>query len=158
MDTQDSTKTNDDHVSELSERGARIETEMDFGATHKDLAAVRTEIEDPRTEFACSQGELLNQMPQMNAAMVAEDAGIATLVANREASMQRWLLGFTGAMLAALWFAVGAPLAKAVIGAGQTAVVWHGIRTLIALGQAGAREHGQPHEEVMRNHERTMTA
>ena len=63
---------------------------------------------------------------------------------------------------AALWVAVGALVAQVVIGAGQIAVVWHGIRTMIASGEARAREHDQRHEEVMRNHEQrheeTMTA
>ncbi len=59
---------------------------------------------------------------------------------------------------AALWVAVGALVAQAVIGAGQIAVVWHGIRTMIASGMARAREHDQRHEENMRNHEVTMTA
>ena len=54
---------------------------------------------------------------------------------------------------AALWVAVGALVAQVVIGAGQIAVVWHGIRTMIASGQARAREHDQRHEEVMRNHD-----
>ena len=102
MDTQDSTKTNNDQTVELSERMARIETKMDFVATHKDLSAVRTEIEGTRTEIASMKGELLNQMSQMNTAMVAEVAGIRTLVANREASMQRWLLGITGTTVATL--------------------------------------------------------
>lgn len=50
---------------------------------------------------------------------------------------------------AALWVAVGALVAQVVIGAGQIAVVWHGIRTMIASGQARAREHDQRHEETM---------
>ena len=40
-------------------------------------------------------------------------------------------------------------VAQVVIGAGQIAVVWHGIRTMIASGQARAREHDQRHEEAM---------
>ena len=102
MDTQGSTKTNNEQTVELGQRVARMETnmarmetKMDFMATHKDLAAVRTEIEGTRTEIASLKGELLNEMAQMNTAMVAEVAGIRTLVANREASMQRWLLGIT---------------------------------------------------------------
>ena len=93
MGTQDSTKSNNDQTVEFSEHIARIETKIDFVATHKDVAAVRAEIEGTRTEIASLKGELLNQMSQMDTAMVAEVAGIRTLVANREASMQRWLLG-----------------------------------------------------------------
>ena len=84
MDTKDPTTTNNDQISELSERIARIETKMDFMATHKDIAAVRTQMEGTRTEVASLKGELLTEI-----------AGIKTLVANREASMQRWLLGIT---------------------------------------------------------------
>ncbi|MYL10885.1 MAG: hypothetical protein F4010_01780 [Cenarchaeum sp. SB0669_bin_11] len=69
---------------EHGERIARIETKMDFMATHKDIAAVRTEVEGTRTEIASLKGELLTEI-----------AGIKTLVANREASMQRWLLRIT---------------------------------------------------------------
>ncbi|MCY4214242.1 MAG: hypothetical protein OXF68_11530 [Gammaproteobacteria bacterium] len=57
---------------------------------------------------------------------------------------------------AALWVAVGALVAQVVIGAGQIAVVWHGIRTMIASGVARAREHDQRHEENMRNHEENI--
>ena len=56
---------------------ARMETKMDYVATHKDIAEVRTEV-------TSLKGELLTEI-----------AGIQTLVANREASMQRWLLGIT---------------------------------------------------------------
>ena len=51
---------------------------------------------------------------------------------------------------AALWVAVGALVAQVIIGAGQIAVVWHGIRSMIASGMARAREHDQRHEENMR--------
>ena len=56
---------------------ARMETKMDYVATHKDIAEVRTAV-------TSLKGELLTEI-----------AGIQTLVANREASMQRWLLGIT---------------------------------------------------------------
>ena len=127
MDTQDPTNASNEPISELSERIARIETnmarmetKMDFMATHKDIAAVRVEIEGTRAEIASMKGELLNQMAQMNTAMVAEMArmntaiaaemaetntaieGTRTLIANREASMQRWLLGLTATMVVAL--------------------------------------------------------
>ncbi|MYH16270.1 MAG: hypothetical protein F4149_13980 [Gammaproteobacteria bacterium] len=63
---------------------------------------------------------------------------------------------------AALWVAAAALVAQVVIGAGQIAVVWHGIRSMIASGQARACEHDQRHEEAMRKydqrHEETMTA
>ena len=98
MDSQQSTQAPNDQFPELGQRMARIETRMDFVATHKDLAAVRTEIaathkdiaavrtdvEGTRTEIASLKGELLTEI-----------AGIKTLVANREVSMQRWLLGIS---------------------------------------------------------------
>ena len=56
---------------------------------------MRTDVEGTRTEIASLKGELLSEMAQMNTAMVAEVASVKTLVANREASMQRWLLGIT---------------------------------------------------------------
>ncbi len=109
MAPQQSTQIPNDQIAELGQRMARMETRMDFVATHKDLAAVRTEIaathkdiaavrtdvEGTRTEIASLKGELLSEMAQMNTAMVAEVASVKTLVANREASMQRWLPGIT---------------------------------------------------------------
>ena len=109
MEPQQSTQIPNDQIAELGQRMARMETRMEFVATHKDLAAVRTEIaathkdiaavrtdvEGTRTEIASLKGELLSEMAQMNTAMVAEVASVKTLVANREASMQRWLLGIT---------------------------------------------------------------
>jgi len=50
-------------------------------------------------------------MAQMNTAMVAEAADTRTLIANREASMQRWLLGLTGTTVAALAVALFRTLA-----------------------------------------------
>ena len=77
MEPQQSTQTPNDQFSELGQRMARMETKMDYVATHKDIAEVRTEV-------TSLKGELLTEI-----------AGIQTLVANREASMQRWLLGIT---------------------------------------------------------------
>ena len=109
MEAQQSTQTQNSPIAELSERMARMETKMDFVATHEDLAAVRTEvegtrteIEGTRTEIASLKGELLSEMAQMNTAMVAEVASIGTLIANREASMQRWLLGITSTTMVAV--------------------------------------------------------
>ena len=84
MEPQQSTQTQNDQIADLGQRMARMETKMDFVATHEDLAAVRTEVEGTRTEIASLKGELLTEI-----------AGIKTLVANREVSMQRWLLGIT---------------------------------------------------------------
>ena len=70
---------------------ARIETKMDCVATHKDLAAVRIEIEGTRTEIEGTRTEIVG----LKGELLTEIAGIKTLVANREASMQRWLLGIT---------------------------------------------------------------
>ena len=77
MEPQQSTQTQNDQFADLSQRMARMETKMDYVATHKDIAEVRTEV-------TSLKGELLTEI-----------AGIQTLVANREASMQRWLLGIT---------------------------------------------------------------
>ena len=77
MESQQSTQTENDQIAELGQRMARMETKMDYVATHKDIAEVRTEV-------TSLKGELLTEI-----------AGIQTLVANREASMQRWLLGIT---------------------------------------------------------------
>ena len=61
---------------------------------------------------------------------------------------------------AALWVAAASLVAQVAIGAGQIAVVWHGIRSMIASGQDRAREHDQRHEEAMRksdqHHEEAM--
>ena len=84
MESQQSTQTQNDQIAELGQRMARMETRMEFVATHKDLAAVRSEVQGTRTEVASLKGELLTEI-----------AGIKTLVANREVSMQRWLLGIT---------------------------------------------------------------
>ena len=77
MESQQSTQTPSNQMAELGQRMARMETKMDYVATHKDIAEVRTEV-------TSLKGELLTEI-----------AGIQTLVANREASMQRWLLGIT---------------------------------------------------------------
>ena len=91
MESQQSTQAPNDQIAELGQRVARMETnmvrmetkmarmetKMDYVATHKDIAEVRTEV-------TSLKGELLTEI-----------AGIKTLVANREASMQRWLLGIT---------------------------------------------------------------
>ncbi|MCY3641032.1 MAG: hypothetical protein OXH37_08475, partial [Gammaproteobacteria bacterium] len=91
MESQRSTQAPNDQIAELGQRVARMETnmvrmetkmarmetKMDYVATHKDIAEVRTEV-------TSLKGELLTEI-----------AGIKTLVANREASMQRWLLGIT---------------------------------------------------------------
>ena len=77
MESQQSTQAPNDQIAELGQRMARMETKMDYVATHKDIAEVRTEV-------TSLKGELLTEI-----------AGIKTLVANREASMQRWLLGIT---------------------------------------------------------------
>ena len=42
MEPQQSTQTQNDQIADLGQRMARMETKMDFVATHEDLAAVRT--------------------------------------------------------------------------------------------------------------------
>ena len=51
---------------------------------------------------------------------------------------------------AALWVAYGQVAVTLVIGIGQIAVVWHGIRAMQRMGAARAREQDQRHEEAMR--------
>ena len=91
MESQQSTQTYNDQFSELGQRMARMETKMDYVATHKDIAEVRTEIESTRTEIEGTRTEIAS----LKGELLTEIAGINTLVANREASMQRWLLGIT---------------------------------------------------------------
>ena len=91
MEPQQSTQTQNDQFAELSERMARMETKMDHVATHKDLAAVRTEIERTHTEIAKTDGRIAN----LKVEVLKEIGDVKTLIANREASMQRWLLGMT---------------------------------------------------------------
>ena len=50
---------------------------------------------------------------------------------------------------AALWAAYGQIAVALVIGIGQIAVVWHGIRAMQRMGATRAREQDQRHEEVM---------
>ena len=63
---------------------------------------------------------------------------------------------------AALWAAYGQIAATLVIGIGQIAVVWYGIRAMQRMGAARAREQDQRHEEVMtradQRHKETMAA
>ena len=89
MEAKQSIQSGNDPITALGERIARIEAKMDFVATHKDLSATDAKIEATRTEIASLKGALL-----------AEIAGIKTLVAGREASMQRWLLGITATTVA----------------------------------------------------------
>ena len=63
--------------SAFGERLAALEAKMAFVATREDIALVRKEIAN-------------------------STAALSTLIANREASMQRWLLGITSAALASV--------------------------------------------------------
>ena len=63
--------------SAFGERLAALEAKMAFVATREDVALVRKEISN-------------------------STAALSTLIANREASMQRWLLGITSAALASV--------------------------------------------------------
>ena len=101
MEAQQSTE-----IADLGERVARIESKMDFVATREDIALVRREVEGTRTEIANTntrianmQAELLHVMARMESKMVTEIAAVNTLVATRETSMHRWLLGITATAL-----------------------------------------------------------
>ena len=91
MEPQQSTQTQNDQIADLGQRMARMETKMDFVATHEDLAAVRMEVEGTRTEIEGTRTEIAS----LKGELLTEIAGIKSLVANREVSMQRWLLGIT---------------------------------------------------------------
>ena len=105
MESQQSTQTPKDQFSELGQRMARMETKMDYVATHKDIAEVRTEIAtthkdiaEVRTEIESTRTEIegtRTEIASLKGELLTEIAGINTLVANSEASMQRWLLGIT---------------------------------------------------------------
>ena len=68
---------------------------MDFVATHRDTAMVRTEIASLKPE------------------LLTEISSIKTLVANREASMQRWLLGITATTIVGIGTAMATALIRA---------------------------------------------
>ena len=58
MEAQQSSQLPNDQIFEIGERMARMETRMDFVATHRDLAAVRSEAaqqERPRPSIALSR-------------------------------------------------------------------------------------------------------
>ena len=88
MDTKDPSQSNNGQIVGLSERISRMETKMDFVATHKDLGAVRAEIAKTDARIADLRTEVLKEI-----------GGVKTLIASREASMQRWLLGVTATTL-----------------------------------------------------------
>lgn len=68
----------------FGERLARIEARMEFMATREDIALARREIVGVKAELRTSIADL------------------KTLISEREASMQRWLLGITSAALASV--------------------------------------------------------
>ena len=77
---------------------ARMETKMDHVATHKDLAAVRIEVAKTGARNADLRVEVLKEIGDVKTevgGVKTEMAYVKTLIANREASMQRWLLGIT---------------------------------------------------------------
>ena len=98
MEAKQSIQSRNDPITALGERIARIEAKMDFVATHKDLAAMDAKIEATRTEIQATHTKIeatRTEIASLKGTLLAEIAGIKTLVADREASMQRWLLGIT---------------------------------------------------------------
>lgn len=91
MEAKQSIQSRNDPITIFGERIARIEAKMDFVATHKDLAAMDAKIEATHTKIEATRTEIAS----LKGTLLAEIAGIKTLVADREASMQRWLLGIT---------------------------------------------------------------
>ncbi len=55
----------------------------------------------------------------------------------------------TAVELGRLWAAYGQIAATILIGAGQIAIVWYGIRAMQRQGQQRSREQDQRHEESM---------
>ena len=74
--------------------------------------------------------------------------------------MNEYEIASLAAREAALWVAVAQVAATLVIGIGQIAVVWYGIRAMQRMGATRAREQDQRHEEAMtradQRHEETM--
>ena len=98
MEAKQSIPTRNDPITALGERIARIEAKMDYVATHKDLAAMDAKIEATHTKIEATRTEIAN----LKGTLLAEIAGIKTLVVSREASMQRWLLGITATTVAGI--------------------------------------------------------
>ena len=98
MASQQATQAPNDQIAELGQRMARMETKMDHVATHKDLAAVRTEIGKTDARIADLRVEVLKEIGGVKTGV----ADVKTLIANREASMQRWLLGMTSTTMVAI--------------------------------------------------------
>ena len=105
MEEKQSIHSRNDPITVLGERIARMEAKMDFVATHKDLAAMDAKIEATHTKIETTHTKIeathtkieatRTEIASLKGTLLAEIAGIKTLVADREASMQRWLLGIT---------------------------------------------------------------
>ena len=98
MEPQQSSQTKATPNADLGERVARIESKMDFVATREDVALVRREIESTHTEIAKTDARIADlrvEVLKEIGGVKTEMADVKTLIANREASMQRWLLGIT---------------------------------------------------------------
>ena len=105
MEPRQSTQSQNDQIADLSQRMARMETKMDFVATHEDLAAVRTEIERTHTKIERTHTEIAKtdgRIANLRVEVLKEIGDVKTLIANREASMQRWLLGITSTTMVAI--------------------------------------------------------
>ena len=110
MDSKQPPQTPTAPATDIGERIAHIESKMDFVATRDSIALVRTEmanmnadlrteIEGTRTEIEGTRTEMANttaRIAELKADLLTGIAEVKTLVATREASMQRWLLGITG--------------------------------------------------------------
>ena len=57
-----------------------------------------------------------------------------------------------------LWVAVAQVLVTLLIGAGQIAIVWIGIRAMQRAGDIRAQEQDRRHDEAQNNHAEAMTA
>lgn len=79
MDAKQPSTTSAVQSAGIGERLVHIESRMDFVATREDVALVRTEI-----------GKTNAQMAELKADLLTGIAEVKTLVANREASMQRY--------------------------------------------------------------------
>ena len=83
-------------AADIGERIAHIESKMDFVATREDVALVRAEMANMNADLSTEIANTNARIAEMKGDLLSGIAEVKALVANREASMQRWLQGITG--------------------------------------------------------------